>query len=152
LFYLFGGEYNNVADVKSFTRIWSFDVVYNKWNSTTSSDGSHDGIGWPAFGAGAVADAGTAFYYGGYLNNKTTPKWTSKALMLSSLITFDMNTQVWSNRTLDNTPRAEGILHYIPASQDGTLVCFGGLETGATGEVKYVSSNGAHNWAAGLLG
>lgn len=58
--------------------------------------------------------------------------------MLPSLVSFNMNTRSWSNRTYDNTPRAEGILHYLPASKEGILVYLGGLETDANGVVKYV--------------
>jgi hypothetical protein len=139
LFYLFGGEYNDVADVQTFTNLWFFDVIYNKWNRSIASDGTQAGISWPAFGAGTVTEGGTAYYYGGYLSNKTTLKWSANPLMLSSLISFDMNTQTWSNRSHDNTPRAEGTMHYLPASSQGMLVYFGGLETDSNGGVRYVS-------------
>jgi hypothetical protein len=139
LFYLFGGEYHNVESVQPFNNLWFFDVIYNTWNRAPDSDGSRASISWPAFGAGAVSEGGTAYYYGGYLSNQTTPKWGSDALMLSSLISFNMNTQTWSNRTYDATPRAEGILHYLPASASGMLVYFGGVETDFNGGVRYVS-------------
>jgi hypothetical protein len=125
--------------VKDFKTLWFFDVIYNEWKRSIASDGTQTGISWPAFGAGAVTEGGTAYYYGGYLNNKTTPKWSGRSLMLSSLISFDMNVQTWSNRSHDSTSRAEGTLHYIPASSTGMLVYFGGLETNSNGEVRYVS-------------
>jgi hypothetical protein len=139
LFYLFGGEYHDVASVQAFTNLWFFDVIYNKWNRSTGSDIVRASISWPAFGGGAVTEGGTAYYYGGYLSNKTTLKWGGDPLMLSSLISFDMNTQIWNNRTYDNTSRAEGTLHYIPAASAGMLVYFGGLETDPNGRVQYVS-------------
>ena len=141
LFYLFGGEYADIESVQPFTNLWSFDVIYNAWNNTVDSDGSRASISWPAFGAGAVTDEGTAYYYGGYLSNKTTPGWSNNTLMLSSLISFNMNNQVWSNRTYDNTPRAEGILRYLPASSSGMLAYFGGVETNSSGAVQYVSQS-----------
>jgi hypothetical protein len=61
--------------------------------------------------------------------------------MLNSLVSYDMNKQIWSNRTYDATPRAEGILHFLPASGSGILVYFGGLETDSNGGVSYVSSH-----------
>lgn len=140
MFYLFGGEYDEVKDVQTFTSLWFFDVIYNTWNRTTPSE-TQNGISWPAFGAGVVTEAGTAYYYGGYLSNKTTPRWGGDPLMLSSLISFDMNTQTWSNRSYDDTQRAGGILQYIPASSKGMLVYFGGLETDTNGAVRYVSQS-----------
>lgn len=45
----------------------------------------------------------------------------------SSLIKFDYDRGVWTNSTgPDDTPRAEGVMVYIPASDDGLLVYFGG--------------------------
>jgi hypothetical protein len=146
LFYLFGGEYPDVESVQPFTSLWFFDVIYNTWNRTVDVDGSRASISWPAFGAGAVTDEGTAYYYGGYLGNKTTPSWSNNTLMLASLISFDMNTQIWSNRTYDNTPRAEGILRYLPASSSGMLVYFGGVETDSGGGVRYVSQKYIALW------
>lgn len=138
LFYLFGGEYVDVTSVQPFTSLWFFDVVYNTWNRTNPSS-SQNGIGWPAFGSGVVAESGTAYYYGGYLSNKTTPNWSSDPLMLSSLVSFDMDTQIWSNHTYGDVPRAAGTMHYIPASASGMLVYFGGVETDPTGIVRQVS-------------
>ncbi|KAL1599656.1 hypothetical protein SLS60_007459 [Paraconiothyrium brasiliense] len=137
MFYLYGGEYNDAASVQPFENLWFFDTIYNTWNRTNPS-ASQSGIAWPAFGAGAVTEGGTAYYYGGYLSNKSTPNWSSSPLMLSSLISFDMDTQIWSNHTYDNTPRAEGVLQYLPASASGMLVYFGGVETVSNGRVQYI--------------
>lgn len=138
MFYLYGGEYNEVTDVKPFTKLWYFDILDNTWKQTTPVQSD---ISWPAFGSGTIDYAkGIGYYYGGYLNNKTVQKWgNTKSLMLSSLVSFDMNTQAWFNRTPDTTPRAEGSLHYIPVSQAGMLVYFGGLQTNPNGEVVFVS-------------
>jgi hypothetical protein len=126
--------------VQTFTRLWNFDTLSKTWNRTDSS-GTQASISWPAFGSGAVSESGVAYYYGGYLNNKTVPKWGSAMpWMLNSLVSFDMNKRTWSDRTYDTTPRAEGILHFIPASAAGMLVYFGGLHTNPNGEVTYVSS------------
>lgn len=138
LFYLFGGEYDDVTDVQPFTSMWFFDTLSNQWNLSGTSD-TQAGIGWPAFGASVVTEGGIAYYYGGYLSNKTTPRWSGGPLMLASLTSFDMDTQIWSNRTYDDVPRAEGTLHYLPASKDGLLVYFGGLETDPSGSIRYVS-------------
>jgi hypothetical protein len=128
LFYLFGGEYSTANDVQSFTTLWLYDVIYNTWNRSSASDGSLTDMKWPAFGSGTVSDTGTAYYYGGYLTNLSMPKWSGERLMLNSLTSFNMNTRSWSNDTYDQTPRAEGTLHFIPASAGGMLVYFGGVE------------------------
>jgi hypothetical protein len=138
LFYLFGGEYDNTDDVQSFTTLWLYDVIYNTWNRSSASDGSLTGIKWPAFGAGAITDTGIAYYYGGYLTNLSMPKWGNDRLMLSSLISFNMNTRSWQNQTYDEVQRAEGTMHFIPASDAGMLVYFGGLEMNGNGS-SYVS-------------
>jgi hypothetical protein len=137
LFYLYSGEYNNDT-VRSFTEgLWFYDTIFNKWDRALS-DGSQTQISWPAFGASTVSDDGIAYYYGGYLNNKTTPGWTGKPLMLNSLVSYDMNKRTWTNRT-DTVRRAEGQLQYIPAGDKGMLIYFGGVETSTYGDVTYVS-------------
>jgi hypothetical protein len=138
LFYLFGGEYENTDNVQSFTTLWLYDVIYNTWNRSSASDGSLTGIKWPAFGAGAITDTGIAYYYGGYLTNLSMPKWGNDRLMLSSLISFNMNTRSWQNQTYDEVQRAEGTMHFIPASDAGMLVYFGGLEMNGN-DTRYVS-------------
>lgn len=143
LFYLFGGEYSEIKDAQGKDTqgidLWYFDTIYNSWNKTTP-DSTQNSVKWPAFGAGAVTDEGIAYYYGGYLTNKSTSDWGSQPLMLNGLLSYDMNTRVWRNTTYDTTPRAEGSLHYIPASQRGMLVYFGGVETnGSTGKIIHVS-------------
>lgn len=138
LFYLFGGEYHDISQVQQFTSLWFFDILYSSWNRTTSS-AAQTGISWPAFGSGTVTEEGTAYYYGGYLGNKTTPKWSGEPMMLSSLLSYNMDTHIWSNHTYDNIARAEGILQYFPASASGMLLYFGGVETGSDGRVRYVS-------------
>lgn len=137
LFYLFGGEYDNADDVQSFTTLWLYDIIYNTWNRSSASDGSLTGINWPALGAGTFTDVGVAYYYGGYLTNLSMPKWPGDRLMLNSLISFNMNTRSWQNDTYDQIPRAEGSMHFIPASDAGMLVYFGGVEMD-NGTTSYV--------------
>ncbi|KAJ4293397.1 hypothetical protein N0V90_008680 [Kalmusia sp. IMI 367209] len=142
LFYLFGGEYYEtkdipVGDAQGFT-LWFFDTVYNTWNRSTS-DGSQATVKWPALGAGTVTDEGVAYYYGGYLTNRSDIGWSDERFMLNNLISYDMETRRWDNNTWDETPRAEGSLHYVPASERGMLVYFGGVETNSTdGQVNYL--------------
>ncbi|KAJ4985569.1 cell wall anchored protein [Stagonosporopsis vannaccii] len=143
LFYLFGGEYDSANDVEPFTTLWLYDILYNTWNRSSASDGSLTDIKWPALGAGTVTDTGTAYYYGGYLSNLSMPDWSGDRLMLNSLTSFNMNTRTWQNNTYDQTPRAEGSLLFIPASDSGMLVYFGGVEINE-GLISYIWLQNIH--------
>lgn len=131
-FYLFGGEYETPEAAKGKDSkgvdLWQFDTLYNNWTKTKPHSTQY-GVKWPAFGAGAVHEDGSAYYYGGYLTNKSTSEWNGKPWMLNSLLRYDMKSTEWANTTQDVTPRAEGTLQYIPASDAGMLVYFGGVET-----------------------
>ncbi|KAF1931535.1 uncharacterized protein M421DRAFT_89835 [Didymella exigua CBS 183.55] len=124
MFYLYGGEYIEVTDVKPFTKFWYFDVLDNTWKQTTQIQSD---ISWPAFGSGTIDYAkGIGYYYGDYLNNKTVPSWgKTNPLMMSSLVSFDMNTQAWYNQ--------------MTVSQAGMLVYFGGLQTNPNGEMVFAN-------------
>ena len=136
--FLFGGDYS--GEPQDFINLWFFDVMYNTWNKPSSSDDSQSRVSWPAFGAGTVSDLGVAYYYGVYLSNQSDPKWAGDPFMLNSLTLFDMNTLTWSNHTYKKTHRAEGTLHYLPASAHGMLVYLGGVET-RNGNRTFVSQN-----------
>jgi hypothetical protein len=136
VFYQFGGEYTNTT-VQGFGTLWFYDTIYNTWNRSSSSDASQTQVSWPAFGAGVTTDQGSGYYYGGYLSNKTTPNWDGDALMLNSLVSYNMTDRTWKNSTFDKAPRAEGTLLYITAGARGMLVYFGGVEM-INGEKTYV--------------
>ncbi|KAF4631207.1 hypothetical protein G7Y89_g6917 [Cudoniella acicularis] len=64
------------------------------------------------------------------LSNSSVLGWSGPPSATSSLIEYDMDTSTWSNSSgPDSTPRAEGTMVYIPASDDGFLVYFGGVTT-----------------------
>ncbi|KAH7125767.1 hypothetical protein B0J11DRAFT_615097 [Dendryphion nanum] len=142
LFYIFGGEYSN-STVQTFNALWFFDTIYNTWNRS-NSDGSQALISWPAFGAGTINEDGIGYYYGGYLNNRSQAGWNSTPHMLNSLISYDMSTRRWSNFSTDAVPRAEGTLQYIPASDRGMLVYFGGLLNSSDGTVIFANMSQIH--------
>ncbi|KAJ4361584.1 hypothetical protein N0V95_001745 [Ascochyta clinopodiicola] len=137
LFYLFGGEHDSIAELQSKDgargrfALWSYDIIYNIWNTTY--DNSQSKIRWPVFGTGTVSDAGKAYYYGGYLTNASDIDTKAQPIMQNALITYDMDKREWRKDEPDRTPRAQGSLHYIPASHEGMLVYFGGLEQNSTG-------------------
>ena len=125
VFYLYGGEYPLVPD--SFA-LWAYDVPLDQWNLTVQPTSSPE-IQRVAWGAGTtVAGRAEGYYYGGYLNNNTTPGWTAPSMAMNSLVKYDMLGNRWTNNTgPDSIRRAEGVMVTIPASRQGLLVYFGGV-------------------------
>ncbi len=55
--------------------------------------------------------------------------WNGPSLATSGLIKYTMDTNTWTNGTgPDPIRRAEGAMVYIPASDGGALIYFGGLQ------------------------
>jgi hypothetical protein len=137
-FYQFGGEYPE-GTPKDFS-MYTYDVLLNQWN-TTNYVSSEKVWQRPSFGAGAQVDSrGLGFYYGGWINQRTTPGWKGPPMALSSIVQFDFTTGNLRNSTHpDGIGRAEGQLLYLPASDGGLLVYFGGIED--------PSRNGSYNAA-----
>jgi hypothetical protein len=126
-FYLFGGQFQSNPTDFSF---WAYDVVLNQWNETdyTSNVNSLQRV---AYGAGTqVEELGFGFYYGGWVSNLTVPNWNGPPVATSNLIWFDFTKGTLNNNTgpPDGVGRAEGQMVYLPASDGGLLVYFGGVE------------------------
>lgn len=69
--------------------------------------------------------------------------------MQSSLITYDMNENKWRATVfIDDVPRAEGALFYIPASDKGMLVYFGGVQNTSNSSTPtgVSSASGLTSW------
>lgn len=125
VFYLYGGEYPLVPN--NF-ELWAYDIPLNQWNVTAQSTTSSE-VQRVAWGAGTtVGGRAEGYYYGGYLNNNTTPGWNAPSLATSTLLKYDMIANRWTNSTgPDSVGRAEGVMVTIPASRQGLLVYFGGV-------------------------
>ncbi|KAF2127052.1 hypothetical protein P153DRAFT_377359 [Dothidotthia symphoricarpi CBS 119687] len=127
-FYQFGGEYPPGGSPTDFS-LWTYDVLLNQWNSSeyTSDPGSFQRV---SFGAGTeIESLGLGYHYGGWLNERTTPGWTGHPIATSNLIRFEFSTGTMRNNSgPDTIGRAEGQLVYLPASDGGLLVYFGGIE------------------------
>ena len=125
-FYQFGGEFQNNPEDFSF---WIYDTALNQWN-TTVPQSNVNSLQRVSFGAGTeIAELGQGFYYGGWMNNHTSPGWQGNPIATANFVQFDFNTGTLSNDTgPDNTGRAEGSMVYIPASNAGLLIYFGGVE------------------------
>ncbi|KAI8933958.1 hypothetical protein NX059_008732 [Plenodomus lindquistii] len=125
-FYQFGGEYPQ-GPPTDFS-MWTYDVLLDQWNSTaTHGEKSPQRV---SYGAGTqVEDRGFGFYFGGWLNNNTTPDWEGPSLATGGLMRFDFNTGELKNISgPDDSGRAEGHLTYLPVSDAGILMYFGGIE------------------------
>ncbi|KAH7125724.1 hypothetical protein B0J11DRAFT_312729 [Dendryphion nanum] len=125
-FYLYGGEYqNNPSD---FT-FWAYDTILNQWNETKYTSNVKS-IQRTSYGAGTqINELGLGFYYGGWMNNHTSPGWNGNPIASSNLVRYDFTTSRLQNNTgPDDLGRAEGSMVYLPASDGGLLVYFGGIE------------------------
>jgi hypothetical protein len=126
-FYQFGGQYPEGVSPTEFS-MWTYDVPLNQWNITTTR-GDKD-IQRVAFGAGTqVESRGLGFYFGGWLSNKTMLSWKGPPMATSGLVQFDMSSGDLKNISgPDDIGRAEGELVFLPVSDSGVLIYFGGIE------------------------
>jgi hypothetical protein len=126
-FYLFGGEYHQQPPSHEFT-LWSFDTIYQKWESFGSP--AEDEIGAVSYGAGvSVAETGVGYYYGGWMSNSTVPGWKDPPKAMSRLVKYDMNSNTWSTDPgPDSVGRAEGVMVFLPIGDGGMLVYLGGVQ------------------------
>ncbi len=128
-FYQFGGEFTNGTPTEF--SMWNYDVLSNSWNQTNKQTSGTSTVERTSFGAGAhIEGLGLGFYLGGWMNNRTTLDWSGPGVATADLVRFDYNTGVLSNTSgpSDNVGRAEGQMVYLPVSDSGLLVYFGGIE------------------------
>jgi hypothetical protein len=132
--YQFGGEIGPRSYQKS-EGFFVYDVIYNKWNRT-SMPSNIENVSW---GTGVtVNERGEGYYLGGYQSNRTDPDWKGPPISTPNLIKFDMTTGIFSNTTgPDSAGRAEGAMVFIPASDAGLLIYFGGImDSGRNGTLQ----------------
>ncbi|KAK1586062.1 cell wall anchored protein [Colletotrichum navitas] len=127
--YLFGGEHNLGEPPLPFN-LYGYDIINNQWDSFGPSR-TGASISKVSYGAGVSVDSrGEAYYFGGWLSNNSVPGWgTGPRVATTGLVKYTMDTNSFANNTgPDNIRRAEGSLHYIPASDGGMLIYFGGIQ------------------------
>ena len=121
-FYLYGGEYN-VADgiTPNPLTLLSYDTIYNQWDNFGPPNMAINSVSWG--GGVGISELGQGYMLGGWLSNATVPGWSGGPIATSTLIQYDMDTGVWTNSTgPDTVPKAEGVMLYLPASNNGLLV------------------------------
>lgn len=135
IFYQYGGEFSGAAQT---FQLWAYDAAYNTWNVSEPSGSTPQRTSW---GAGvAVNQTGTGYYYGGWQSNTATPGWSGAPQMSNSLVTYDMiGNDLTPNSGPDSLGRAEGVMVFLPASDGGLLIYFGGLVDSGNGTA--VASN-----------
>lgn len=131
-FYLYGGD--NYASLPTSPQdVYRYDVLNDDWNDMGPPTGDIKSVSWGAtVGASSI---GQGFVYGGWLSNLSVAGWTGPPMATNTLVKYDMDKNRWSNISgpADGVGRAEGVMVYVPASDDGLLVHFGGLDIGANG-------------------
>jgi hypothetical protein len=128
-FYQFGGAFTN--GTPSEPGMYTYDVLLNQWNQTGSKSAGVSSTQRVAYGAGThIEGLGLGFYFGGWRSNQTDINWTGPAVATADLVRFEYNTGLLSNTSGpgDNVGRAEGQMVYLPVSDNGLLVYFGGIE------------------------
>jgi hypothetical protein len=123
-FYLFGGEYYQTPP--SSYNILSYDVINNQWDSLGPPNTPLSSV---SFGAGvSISERGEGYYYGGWVSNATTPGYRGDPNATTTLVKYNMETNLFTKLGgPDSQPRAEGVMVYIPASDRGLLIYFGGI-------------------------
>jgi hypothetical protein len=123
VFYQFGGGYHEPPQTSNL--LYSFDAILNQWNQTSLSD-HYNHVSW---GAGvSVNERAEGYYFGGWMNGRRTSGGSAYPRASGNLIRYDMIGNTFTNNSgLDNTGRAEGVMVYIPASDNGLLIYFGGI-------------------------
>ncbi|ROW17560.1 hypothetical protein VPNG_00897 [Cytospora leucostoma] len=129
-FYLFGGEYHGDTPPAPFS-LYAYDALNDWWDDLGPVSGSSSGgsvINPVSYGAGVgISELGLGFYYGGWLSNDSVAGWEGAPVATTGLVKFDMDQGTWTNNSgPDSVRRAGGSMDYIPASDGGMLVYFGG--------------------------
>jgi len=123
-FYAFGGLFPR-AEPPPFAT-WLYDAHEDSWNLVETTGVKPKYL---ARGMGTAApESGVGYYLGGYQSNQTIIGWNSTPLYSSDLVSFDMIQMSYSNISgPDSTGRGEGLMIFLPVSNSGLLVYFGGV-------------------------
>ncbi|ETS85723.1 hypothetical protein PFICI_03748 [Pestalotiopsis fici W106-1] len=129
--FLYGGE--STVSPPTEISLYSYDTLNNYWTSLNVPQS----LASASYGAGvSVSEIGQAYYYGGWQSNASSPGWTGGRAATTGLIHYDMDAQRMDNMTgPDNTGRAEGSMVYLPVSDGGMLIYFGGSQDPGNGSV-----------------
>ncbi|KAF4339537.1 hypothetical protein FBEOM_6531 [Fusarium beomiforme] len=123
--FLFGGEFFGESPTTS--HLMSYDIWYDQWHDFGAPSADIKRVSYGA--ATTVKERGEGYYYGGYLSRASVPDWTGDRRATSDLVRYNMDSNTWAKLSgPDDINRAEGAMVFIPASDRGMLVYFGGLQ------------------------
>ncbi|KAK6338638.1 hypothetical protein TWF696_009449 [Orbilia brochopaga] len=135
--YLYGGKFTNAQPVPF--DLWVYDALYDSWDvvnqtGVATGNGNGNGNGFNVAriynGASTVVERlGMGYYLGGWVGPDSQYGYEGDEFAVASLLSYDMVGNVWKNDTIPNgVPRAEGVMLYVPISDNGMLVAFGGVQ------------------------
>ncbi|KAF2723856.1 hypothetical protein K431DRAFT_292158 [Polychaeton citri CBS 116435] len=125
--YSYGGGYTR-GDPQTYS-IWQYDIVNDRWSIIPGDVGT--AASRAIWGGNTVAeDVGSGYWLGGWFDNTTTPGWRGPPQMNPEFVLYDFVNQKQQNLSgpTGHTAYAEGTLNWIPASDGGMLVYFGGVQ------------------------
>ncbi|EPS39852.1 hypothetical protein H072_6347 [Dactylellina haptotyla CBS 200.50] len=126
--FLYGGQFTNEQPVPF--DLWMYDTLYDTWQvMNQSSTGDVGQISRAFNGAGTAVDRlGLGYYLGGWVGSVSEYGYEGNDVAISGLLIYDMVGNTWTNQTVpDSQRRVEGVMLYVPLSDDGLLVVFGGM-------------------------
>jgi hypothetical protein len=123
--YLFGGEYFGEPPTTSFG-VYYYDVINDFWIQLGQPQQPVRSVSYGA--AATVSERGEGYYLGGWQSNASVLGWAGPPAATANLTRYKMDENVFEVMPgPDAAPRAEGVLLYLPASDGGLLVYFGGV-------------------------
>ncbi|SPJ70371.1 uncharacterized protein FTOL_00099 [Fusarium torulosum] len=123
--FLFGGEF--FAGSPTTSNLMSYDIWYDQWDDFGSPSADIKRVSYGS--AATVKERGEGYYYGGYLSRASVTDWSGDRRATSDLIRYNMDSNTWARLSgPDDINRAEGVMTFIPASDRGMLVYFGGFQ------------------------
>lgn len=119
----YGGDY--FENTPNPPEVIAYDVINDIWNSFGTPNIPIGSVAWA--GEVSISELGRGYALGGWRSNTSMPGWSGGALATSYLLEYDVVSGIWKNSTgPDNIPKAEGVMVYVPASDNGLLIYFGG--------------------------
>jgi len=122
----YGGEWPEPSVPDARFSMWTYDTYNDTW---ATRDADRD-ITRVSFGAGTSVEwTGKGYYLGGWMNERSDINWHGPRKASNKMIEYDFVRNTWQNSTgpVDKAGRAEGVMFYIPAGDQGMLAHFGGV-------------------------
>ncbi|KAH8663007.1 hypothetical protein BGZ60DRAFT_380019 [Tricladium varicosporioides] len=162
--FLYGGQFaDNPAATPSAVSTWEYNIKSTKWiehpNPQTSpgnnSDGGNQAVQRSAEGAGlSVPELGKSYYFGGHLDNFTTPGWSTQIprVYLRSFLEFTHPGYANSGIASLGTSKAAGPDGMYRNITEGGIQDEAGFTERADGVLVYIPGWGTEGIILGLAG